>query len=155
MITLDTGTEDLRAEIDGGVAVITMNRPDRRNAFSQAMLSAMAAVLAQVEADDAVGCVVLTGAGGAFCAGGDVKSMAASPAGPGGAEEGLPGCALRLLRGCEWRAGRITPPAVQECGGALTGPGERSARVAERFADECLDLVPDIGEHLLGCGIRR
>ena len=80
MTTLDTGTEDLRAEIDGGVAVITMNRPDRRNAFSQAMLSAMAAVLAQVEADDAVGCVVLTGAGGAFCAGGDVKSMAASPA---------------------------------------------------------------------------
>ena len=83
MTTLDTGTEDLRAEIDGGVAVITMNRPDRRNAFSQAMLSAMAAVLAQAETDDAVGCVVLTGAGGAFCAGGDVKSMAASPAGPG------------------------------------------------------------------------
>jgi 2-(1,2-epoxy-1,2-dihydrophenyl)acetyl-CoA isomerase len=83
MTTLDTGTEDLRAEIDGGVAVITMNRPDRRNAFSQAMLSAMAAVLAQVETDDAVGCVVLTGAGGAFCAGGDVKSMAATPAGPG------------------------------------------------------------------------
>ena len=82
MTTLDTGTEDLRAEIDGGVAVITMNRPDRRNAFSQAMLSAMAAVLAQVETDDAVGCVVLTGAGGAFCAGGDVKSMAAT-AGPG------------------------------------------------------------------------
>src|SRR5690348_18447671 len=84
MTTLDTGTEDLRADIDGGVAVITMNRPARRNAFSQAMLSAMAAVLAQAEADDAVGCVVLTGAGGAFCAGGDVKSMAASPAGPGG-----------------------------------------------------------------------
>src|SRR5690242_15702604 len=86
MITLDTGTEDLRAEIDEGVAVITMNRPDRRNAFSPAMLSAMAAVLAQVETDDAVGCVVLTGAGGAFCAGGDVKSMAAaSPAGSDGA----------------------------------------------------------------------
>ena len=41
------------------------------------MLAAMGAVLAQVEADDAVGCVVLTGAGGAFCAGGDVKGMAA------------------------------------------------------------------------------
>ena len=84
MTTLDTGTEDLRADIDGGVAVITMNRPTRRNAFSQDMLSAMAAVLAQAETDDAVRCVVLTGAGGAFCAGGDVKSMAASPAGPGG-----------------------------------------------------------------------
>ena len=80
MTAIDTGTEDLRAEIDSGVAVITMNRPDRRNAFSQAMVSALGAVLARVETDDAVGCVVLTGAGGAFCAGGDVKSMAARPA---------------------------------------------------------------------------
>ena len=79
MTELDTGTEDLRAEIDDGVAVITMNRPERRNAFSRAMVSALGTVLAQVEADEAVGCVVLTGAGGAFCAGGDVKSMAAAP----------------------------------------------------------------------------
>ena len=79
MTVLDTGTEDLRAEIDGGVAVITMNRPDRRNAFSHAMVSALGVVLAQVETEEAVGCVVLTGAGGAFCAGGDVKGMAARP----------------------------------------------------------------------------
>jgi 2-(1,2-epoxy-1,2-dihydrophenyl)acetyl-CoA isomerase len=78
MTALDTGTGDLRAEVDDGVAVITMNRPDRRNALSVAMMSALGAVLAQVETDDAVGSVVLTGAGGAFCAGGDVKSMAAS-----------------------------------------------------------------------------
>src|SRR2546421_3353525 len=80
MTVIDTGTEDLRAEIDSGVAVITMNRPERRNAFSQAMVSALGAVLAQVETDDAVGWVVLAGAGGAFGAGGDVKSMAAPPA---------------------------------------------------------------------------
>ena len=80
MTALDTGTEDLLAEIDDGVAVITMNRPSRRNALSRAMLSALADVLALVEADDAVGCVVLTGASGAFCAGGDVKGMASSPA---------------------------------------------------------------------------
>ena len=42
MTTLDTGTADLLAEIDDGVAVITMSRPDRRNALSQAMLSALA-----------------------------------------------------------------------------------------------------------------
>jgi 2-(1,2-epoxy-1,2-dihydrophenyl)acetyl-CoA isomerase len=53
--------------------VITMNRPDRRNAFSHAMMSALGAVLAQAETDEAVGCVVLTGAAGAFCAGGDVS----------------------------------------------------------------------------------
>src|SRR6202451_878534 len=94
MTTLDTGTEDLRAEIDDGVAVITMNRPDRRNAFSQAMLSAMGTVLAQVETDEAVGSVVLTGAGGAFCAGGDVKGMATPPAGGSGDGAGRPADAV-------------------------------------------------------------
>ncbi|MGO8959274.1 MAG: enoyl-CoA hydratase-related protein [Streptosporangiaceae bacterium] len=84
MTALDTGTDDLRAEIDDGVVLITMNRPDRRNALSQPMLSALAEVLAQAETDEAVGCVVLTGAGGAFCAGGDVKSMAARTAGGSG-----------------------------------------------------------------------
>src|SRR5207248_197284 len=75
--TIDTGTEDLLATVDDGVAVLTMNRPERRNALSGPMLDAMARVLGAVELDDAVGCVVLTGAGGAFCAGGDVKGMAA------------------------------------------------------------------------------
>lgn len=76
MTQLDTGTDDLLAEVDDGVAVLTMNRPDRRNAMSEAMMTAMERVLGEVEVDDAVGCVVLTGAGGAFCAGGDVKAMA-------------------------------------------------------------------------------
>src|SRR5262249_54525583 len=74
--TIDTGTEELLAEVDDGVAVVTMNRPERRNALSGRMLDAMGRVLADLEVDDAVGCVVLTGAGGAFCAGGDVKGMA-------------------------------------------------------------------------------
>jgi 2-(1,2-epoxy-1,2-dihydrophenyl)acetyl-CoA isomerase len=74
--TIDTGTEDLLARVDDGVAVVTMNRPERRNALSGAMLDAMGRVLADLELDNSVGCVVLTGAGGAFCAGGDVKGMA-------------------------------------------------------------------------------
>lgn len=65
MTQLDTGTQDLLAEINDGVAVLTMNRPARRNAMSEAMMSAMDRVLAGVELDDEVGCVVLTGAGGA------------------------------------------------------------------------------------------
>ena len=73
---MDTGTEELLARIEDGVAVVTMNRPERRNALSTPMLTALGRVLADVELDDAVGSVVLTGAGGAFCAGGDVKGMA-------------------------------------------------------------------------------
>lgn len=76
MQEIDTGTTDLLAHVDDGVAVLTMNRPERRNALSTAMVTALGRTLADVEADDAVGAVVLTGAGGAFCAGGDVKAMA-------------------------------------------------------------------------------
>ncbi len=75
--SIDTGTEDFLARIEDGVAVLTMNRPDRRNAMSGEMLEAMAATLASVEVDTEVKVVVLTGAGKGFCAGGDVKGMAA------------------------------------------------------------------------------
>ena len=74
----DTGTEDLRTEISEGVMTITLNRPERRNALSDAMLEGLIASLAAAETATDVGSVLLTGAGGAFCAGGDVKGMAAS-----------------------------------------------------------------------------
>jgi 2-(1,2-epoxy-1,2-dihydrophenyl)acetyl-CoA isomerase len=73
--TIETGTEHLRAEVSDGVATLTMNRPERRNALTDEMVDGLAGVLADLETDDNVGCVVLTGAGGAFCAGGDVKGM--------------------------------------------------------------------------------
>jgi 2-(1,2-epoxy-1,2-dihydrophenyl)acetyl-CoA isomerase len=80
---IETGTNDLLAHVDRGVAVITMNRPERRNALSNDMLRAMGDVLAHCESDSEVGAVVLTGAGGGFCAGGDVKGMAENNAGGG------------------------------------------------------------------------
>ena len=127
MTALDTGTEDLRAEIDDGVAVITMNRPDRRNAFSAAMVSALGAVLAQVETDDAVGCVVLTGAGGAFCAGGDVKSMAAPPADRGnGAAPSLDARIHRQRLNQRATSGRLwamPKPTIAAIGGPAAGAG--------------------------------
>jgi 2-(1,2-epoxy-1,2-dihydrophenyl)acetyl-CoA isomerase len=128
MTTLDTGTEDLRAEIDRGVAVITMNRPDRRNAFSPAMVSALGTVLAQVETDEAVGCVVLTGAGGAFCAGGDVKSMAATPPTDRGDGAGQSPDALihrqRLnQRATSGRLWSMPKPTIAAIGGPAAGAG--------------------------------
>ena len=49
MTHLDTGTDDLLAQVDDGVAVLTMNRPHRRNAMSQAMMAAMDRILCQLE----------------------------------------------------------------------------------------------------------
>lgn len=83
MKELDTGTEHLLGRVDEGVAVLTLNRPERRNALSGPMLDALARALAGAEVDDDVGAVVLTGAGGAFCAGGDVKEMATAGEGDG------------------------------------------------------------------------
>ena len=80
MTTLDTGTPDLLAFIDDGVLTLTMNRPDARNALSRPMLQAMQQQLVAAEFDPAVRCIVLTGSGKAFCAGGDVKAMAAGAA---------------------------------------------------------------------------
>jgi 2-(1,2-epoxy-1,2-dihydrophenyl)acetyl-CoA isomerase len=76
MTKIDTDTDHLLAEVEDGVATLTMNQPERRNALSLEMLDALARTLADVEVDEDVGCIVLTGAGGAFCAGGDVKTMA-------------------------------------------------------------------------------
>ncbi|WP_158747516.1 enoyl-CoA hydratase [Acidisphaera sp. L21] len=67
---------DLLETIDGGVAVLTLNRPDRLNALSDDMVRGLIAALTRLGADPAVGCIVLTGAGRGFCAGGDVKRMA-------------------------------------------------------------------------------
>jgi 2-(1,2-epoxy-1,2-dihydrophenyl)acetyl-CoA isomerase len=72
----DTGTPDLLSSLDEGVLTLTLNRPAARNAMSEGMNKALAEQLAWAELEPAVKCVVLTGAGKGFCAGGDVKGMA-------------------------------------------------------------------------------
>jgi 2-(1,2-epoxy-1,2-dihydrophenyl)acetyl-CoA isomerase len=81
---IDTGTDDLLASLDEGVLTLTMNRPEARNAMSGPMNGALADQLASAELNPEVKCVVLTGAGKGFCAGGDVKAMAGVGGGGGG-----------------------------------------------------------------------
>ena len=63
---------------DNGVATLTMNRPEARNALTGEMQAGLAEAIPRLAADPSVRLVVLTGAGGAFCAGGDVKGFAAA-----------------------------------------------------------------------------
>ena len=83
MREVDTGTKQLRCGIeDDGVATLTMNRPEARNAFSPEMVAGLHRMVQSLaERESGIGCLVLTGAGGAFCAGGDVKSMQERAAG--------------------------------------------------------------------------
>jgi 2-(1,2-epoxy-1,2-dihydrophenyl)acetyl-CoA isomerase len=118
---IETGTEHLLARVEDGVAVLTLNRPERRNALSAPMLTALGTTLARVEADDAVGAVVLTGAGGAFCAGGDVKGFAErSPGAPGASAERRQRADQRATSGRLWR---MAKPTVAVLPGATAGAG--------------------------------
>ena len=106
--SIDTGTQDLLASLEDGVLTLTMNRPEARNAMSRAMNEALAAQLAAAELDHEVKCIVLTGAGKGFCAGGDVKGMAARGDGQ-----------LTDRRGCCLR--RCAPSGVRRRRGVFGG----------------------------------
>lgn len=75
-LDLSTGTDELTASLDQGILLLTLDRPRARNALTLAMLDALAARLAWARTATEVKVVVLTGAGPAFCAGGDIKVMA-------------------------------------------------------------------------------
>jgi enoyl-CoA hydratase/carnithine racemase len=79
----------LLVERDGHVMVVTMNRPERRNALSPEMMAGMSAAWDEANADPDVRVVILTGAGGCFCAGADLAGMAeAAPGDAFAAAEG-------------------------------------------------------------------
>ncbi len=66
----------IKFEMDGGTAIITLDRPDKMNAFNDQLSGELDDVFSIIEKDDDVKVIVLTGSGRAFCAGGDVKAMA-------------------------------------------------------------------------------
>ena len=76
---IDTGTGLLIGDLRGGVATLTLNRPEARNALSDELTPALRRMIARLGNDPSVGALVITGAGTAFCAGGDVKGMGGDP----------------------------------------------------------------------------
>jgi enoyl-CoA hydratase/carnithine racemase len=72
---IETGTTELLCHLREGVAVVTLNRPDARNALSDRLTPALRQMIRRCAEDSQIGALLITGAGGAFCAGGDVKGM--------------------------------------------------------------------------------
>ena len=110
--------DDVLMTRDGAVATVTLNRPDRLNAMSLAMVEHVRAVLESLAADAETRAVVLTGAGRGFCAGGDMSDLAS-----GGSGDTLarPGGLTALVRSCTTIAEtlRSMPKAVVA---AVNGP---------------------------------
>lgn len=71
-------TTELLYQVEDGIATITLNRPDKMNAFTKGMIDRWADCLIQAQGDAAVHVIVVTGAGRAFCAGGDLNAMGKS-----------------------------------------------------------------------------
>ncbi len=119
------------------VAVLTLDDPDRRNALSLELCDALAAAVADAEADDTVGALVVTGAAPAFCAGADLTQLGDSR------REGL----LRIYEGF-LAVARSPLPTVAAVNGAAVGAGMnlalacdvRIAARSARFEDRFLDL---------------
>ena len=79
MTQIDTGTEELLCELSDRVAVVTLNKPHKKNALGDILTPALRTLLPKLEDRPDVGCVMITGAGNAFCSGGDVSEMGGSP----------------------------------------------------------------------------
>jgi enoyl-CoA hydratase/carnithine racemase len=132
-----------------GIGVITIDRPEKRNAMTYAMLNAFIDAIAKAGSDDAVRVLIVTGAGGAFCAGTDLADLASVP----GERRGLRGGALE--RGVWWPLVACPKPVIGAIDGYAVGMGAEftsqcdvriatnRARFAWNFAHR--GLVPDTG----------
>jgi 2-(1,2-epoxy-1,2-dihydrophenyl)acetyl-CoA isomerase len=114
---------DLLFTRDGAVATLTMNRPEARNALSMEMRSQLTDVLHDIEQDDSIRCVVLTGSGDHFMAGGDVKGMGPSVA--RAPEVIRKEFLLRIhdLHTIMFAMRRMPKPIIASCRGAAAGAG--------------------------------
>jgi enoyl-CoA hydratase/carnithine racemase len=122
-MNIDTGTNELLCAVREGVAVITLNRPEARNAMSPDLTAALRNQIKARADDDSVGALLITGAGTAFCSGGDVKAMGGrGPRGQMSFEE--------RLADLRWRQTNLTgalfavrKPTVAALPGAAAGAG--------------------------------
>lgn len=120
MKSIDTGSSEVLCRIEDRVGVVTLNRPEARNALTMEMKQALAHWIPALGADPAVGCVLLTGAGAGFCAGGDTKRMAREGKLPSPAERVAQ---LRWEHGIPLALHTIPKPTLAALPGAAAGAG--------------------------------
>ena len=114
-------------QVDTGIATLTLNRPDKRNAMSDAMRAEFIDALEQVAADKAIRALVLTGAGKGFCAGGDVAGMEKRMNAPAG-EVGFNGWhRQQRVHHTQMLLHTMPKPVIAAVNGAASGLGADTA----------------------------
>ena len=105
---------------DDGIAVLTLNAPERRNALTVEMAEALTAACEEIDADEAVGAVVVRGEGAYFCAGGDRATLAEAGRDP--AEDERYRGMSAIYRSFA-RVGELAPPTIAAIRGGAVGAG--------------------------------
>src|ERR1700682_2958157 len=118
------GYETIRYEVKDAVATITLNRPEAYNALNLALGGDLFHATLEADEDRAVRCIVITGAGKAFCAGGDVKDFNDNPDRIGIVIKEL----TTYLHGAVSRLARTAKPVIMAVNGVAAGGGRRLAR---------------------------
>ncbi|MET0369988.1 MAG: enoyl-CoA hydratase-related protein [Sphingobium sp.] len=132
-------------ENDGGVRIITLNRPDRLNALNDEIMAPLADATADAARDASVGCVVVTGAGRGFCAGGDLKGGAMRPQPASQEMGGRTEQAFTRLRGFMETSRllhEMPKPTIAMVNGPVAGAGIGIAGACDlRFAGESASFL--------------
>jgi enoyl-CoA hydratase/carnithine racemase len=112
-------------KVDNRVATITLNRPDRLNAYTQVMAAELREAFAAADADASVRAIVLTGAGRGFCAGADMERLSSAVAGATNLKAGsypTEGLAANFAQSCSYLLG-VSKPIIAGINGAVAGIG--------------------------------
>lgn len=117
-------------DIEEGVATITLNRPDNRNALSEEMSNAIVDAVDEVEDSDEARCLVVTGKEGTFCAGGDVNSMVELMSGTAELHEAVEGIQHDTSRAIQ-RVAEFHLPTIAKVDGTAYGAGANLAIAAD------------------------
>jgi enoyl-CoA hydratase len=123
-----SGNEEILLEREGGIAVLTLNAPSRRNSLTESMAAELLAACDEIDADPGIGAVVVRGAAGYFCAGADRSTLAAVGAAPASDE------AFRLIGGIYdsfRRVGSLLPPTITAVEGGAVGAGVNLAMATD------------------------
>jgi enoyl-CoA hydratase len=107
-------------EVDGGVAVVTLNAPHRRNALTPAMATELIATFDEVDARDDVGALVVRAVGKSFCAGGDVQTLTDAGKDPA-APDAYAG--MGAIYDSFYRLGQVKAPTIAAVRGSAVGAG--------------------------------
>jgi enoyl-CoA hydratase/carnithine racemase len=117
----------VEVQIDSGIATVTLNRPDKRNAMNDEMRSDFIAALERLAADRDVRALVLTGSGKAFCAGGDVAGMEQRLKAPQGEVAFNGWTRQQRVHHCVSLLHTIPKPTIAAVNGAAAGLGADTA----------------------------